>query len=317
MPSLDEAAASTGSQLAAVLQTAVETISSNQQITFRLYVKQVLPLDGFVYWVNAAIINADELARVGATSLPVTRTISGSLHRRAISEQSETTSRAVNSIIFTPIDITDDLNTEDPDTIYLGEYAGTQFAFSRLDNRYTQSGIYHYFGTAILPTMRSQIINTPDEISDELILSNSTPIWLSLKKFATVYPSFLTPANLKPPYVVADVRSSVPLAMASRYDEASKRRYQHAQDTVRVTLYGFSNQQALDYVDYIVHTALNLETFGITNMPIVTDGKANQVEINALAKQKFIDFDINYYQATARTLALQQIKTVIINYEVA
>jgi hypothetical protein len=52
-------------------------------------------------------------------------------------------------------------------------------------------------------------------------------------------------------------------------------------------------------------------------MPIVTDGKANQVEINALAKQKFIDFDINYYQATARTLALQQIKTVIINYEVA
>ena len=53
MPSLEELAEQHSSQLSSVLKSAVETISSDQEITFRLYVRQVLPLDGFVYWVNA------------------------------------------------------------------------------------------------------------------------------------------------------------------------------------------------------------------------------------------------------------------------
>ena len=198
MPSLDEIAANTGTQLSTVLQAAVETISSGQEITFRLYVRQVLPLDGFVYWVNAAIIAPQELARMNITA-PLTATIKGSLHRQVVTEQSESLSRDVNNIIFTPIEKADDFNVEDPNAIYLGEYEGTQFAFSRMESRYTQSGIYHYRGMAILPTMRSQIIDSPDDISDEQIISNSTPIWLALKPFATVYPSFLVPSNLRPP----------------------------------------------------------------------------------------------------------------------
>jgi hypothetical protein len=313
MPSLDEIAENTGTQLSAVLQSAVETISSSQQITFRLYVKQVLPLDGFVYWVNATIINKDELVRLEIDSLH-TVAINGSLHRQVVTEQSETVSRAVNSIIFTPTEKIDDFNAESPDAIYLGEYAGTQFAFSRMDSRYTQSGIYHYRGTAILPTMRTQIIDSPDDISDELVLSNSTPIWLALKKYATVYPSFLSPANLKPPYIVADVRDTHPLQMAPLM--SSSARWQHVQDRVRITLYGMSNADVLAYLDYVVSSALEDENFGITNLPVVTDGKANQVEITALAKQKFIDFDVNYYQATTRDISRQLIKEVIFNYEV-
>lgn len=315
MPSLEEAAANTGSQLASVLQSAVETLSSNQQITFRLYVKQVLPLDGFVYWVNAEIVNGDELARLGLVDIPLTRTISGSLHRQVVSEQSETASRDVNSIIFTPIEQADDFNISDPGTIWLGEYAGTQFAFSRMDSRYTQAGIFHYRGNAILPTMQTQIINSPEDITDDLILSNSIPIWLSMRGIATVYPSFLSPANLRPPYIVADVRRTMPLQLAPVVRDG--KRYQHVQDTVRVALFGFNNQQALDFVDHVIERALNLEEYGITNMPVVTDGKFNQVEINALAQLKYVDFDINYYQATARDIAKQQIKTVIIDYEVA
>lgn len=313
MPSLEEAAANTGTQLAAVLQSAVETISSEQQITFRLYVKQVLPLDGFVYWIRAEIMNADELLRMGIDN-PHSVEIKGSLHRQVVAEQSETVSRSVNEIIFTPIEQIDDFNVEDPDAIYLGEYDGTQFAFSRMESRYTQSGIFHYRGRAILPTMRSQIIDDPGDINDELILSNSTPIWLTLKQFATVYPSFLVPTNLTSPYIAADVRYTVPLQLAPATRNGY--RYQLAQDSVRVTLYGFTNQAALDFVDFVVNKALEDEEFGITNIPIVSDAKSSQVEINAVAKKKFVDFDVNYYQATTRDISLQLIKEVIFNYEV-
>jgi hypothetical protein len=313
MPSLDELAENTGSQLATVLQTAVETISSGQEITFRLYVKQVLPLDGFVYWINAAILHPDELARL-AIDIPHTVAVKGSLHRQVVTEQSATVSRSVNSIIFTPVEQIDDFNVEDPNAIYLGEYAGTQFAFSRMESRYSQAGIYHYRGTAILPTMRSQIIDDAADISDELILSNSTPIWLAMKQFATVYPSFLSPSNLKTRYIVADVRDTNALQMTSR--TSAGERYQFVQDRVRLTLYGFSNNDALSFMDYVVETALDDEQFGITNIPVVSDGKVNQVEINALAKNKIIDFDVNYYQLTARDISRQLIKEVIFNYEV-
>lgn len=313
MPSLDELAEATGSQLSGVLQSAVETISSGQEISFRLYVRQVLPIDGFVYWVNAAIIAPQELARMNILA-PLTATIKGSLHRQVVTEQSESLSRDVNNIIFTPIEKADDFNVEDPNAIYLGEYEGTQFAFSRMESRYTQSGIYHYRGMAILPTMRSQIIDSPDDISDEQIISNSTPIWLALKQFATVYPSFLVPSNLKPPYIAADVRSTTPLQVAPLVYNGV--RYQLAQDSVRVTLYGFSNQNALDFVDFVVEEALDGDKFGVTNIPVVSDAKSNQVEINALAKKKTVDFDVNYYQATTREISRQLIKEVIFNYEV-
>lgn len=313
MPSLEELAENTSTQLSAVLQSAVETISLGQEITFRLYVKQVLPLDGFVYWVNAHIISPGELERLDITN-PHVISIKGSLHRQVVTEQSETVSRAVNNIIFTPVEKIDDFNVENPEAIYLGEYAGTQFAFSRMDSRYSQAGIYHYRGNAVLPTMRTQIIDSPDDISDELILSNSTPIWLSLKKFATVYPSFLSPSNLKPPYIVADVRDSQSLQTAPVVMDGQ--RWQLTQDRVRITLYGMSNAEALNFRDYVVDTALEDEVFGVTNLPIVTDGKSTQVEINVLAKLKFIDFDVNYYQITARDISMQLIKEVIFNYEV-
>ncbi|EOC9629723.1 hypothetical protein [Enterobacter ludwigii] len=315
MASLDEFAETTGSQLSSVLQSAVETISSAQEITFRLYVRQVLPLDGFVYWVNAAIVDPAELERLGISN-PLMVTIRGSLHRQVVTEQTETHSRDINNIIFTPVDKADDFNTESPGAIYLGEYEGTQFAFSRMESRYTQAGIYHYRGMAILPTMRSQIIDSPDDISDEQIISDSTPIWLSLKAFATVYPSFLVPANLKPPYIAADVRSTKPLQLAPGYDPETRERYQHVQDEVRITLYGFSNQRALCFLDYVVNRALEDEEYGITNIPLVMDAKSNQVELNALAKKKYIDFDINYYQSTSIDISRQLIKKVIFNYEV-
>ncbi|MBW5879366.1 hypothetical protein H0I71_23330, partial [Yersinia enterocolitica] len=73
---------------------------------------------------------------------------------------------------------------------------------------------------------------------------------------------------------------------------------------------------ALDFVDFVVNKAQEEETFGITNMPIPQDAKSGQVEINALAKKKTVDFEVNYYQATTREISQQLINTVIVNYEV-
>ncbi|MBW5879507.1 hypothetical protein H0I71_24150, partial [Yersinia enterocolitica] len=133
-----------------------------------------------------------------------------------------------------------------------------QFAFSRMESRYSQSGIYHHRGMAILPTMRSQIIDCPDDISDEQIISNSIPLWLVLKDFATVYPSYLVPQNLRPPYIAVDVRTSTPLQVAPVVRD--RQRYQLVQDSVRLTLYGFTNNMALDFVDFVVNKAQEEET---------------------------------------------------------
>ncbi|EMQ3548516.1 hypothetical protein WE697_005141, partial [Escherichia coli O111:H5] len=82
------------------------------------------------------------------------------------------------------------------------------------------------------------------------------------------------------------------------------------------TLYGFSNKMALDLVDSVVNRALEEEKFGVTNIPVVQDAKSGQVEINALAKKKIVDFDVNYYQSTAREISRQLIEKVICKYEV-
>ncbi|EBT6362195.1 hypothetical protein CN811_09325 [Salmonella enterica] len=313
MPSLEELAEQHSSQLSSVLKSAVETISSEQEITFRLYVRQVLPLDGFVYWVNAEITSYDELCRLNIES-PTRLKIKGSLHRQIVAIQDESVSRDVNNIIFTPLQKVDDFNIENPEAIYLGEYGGVQFAFSRMESRYQQSGIFHYRGMAILPTMRSQIIDCPEEISDERIISNSIPLWLAMKDFATVYPSYLVPQNLRPPYIAVDVRNSTPLQAAPVV--YGGQRFQLVQDSVRLTLYGFTNRMALDYIDSVVRRALEGEEFGVTNMPIPVDAKSGQVEINALAKKKTVDFEVNYYQSTVRDISRQLIKKVIMNYEV-
>ncbi|EBX3951637.1 hypothetical protein DRV38_20970 [Salmonella enterica subsp. enterica serovar Offa] len=313
MPSLEELAEQHSSQLSSVLKSAVETISSEQEITFRLYVRQVLPLDGFVYWVNAEITSCDELCRLNIES-PTRLKIKGSLHRQIVAIQDESVSRDVNNIIFTPLQKVDDFNIENPEAIYLGEYGGVQFAFSRMESRYQQSGIFHYRGMAILPTMRSQIIDCPEEISDERIISNSIPLWLAMKDFATVYPSYLVPQNLRPPYIAVDVRNSTPLQAAPVV--YGGQRFQLVQDSVRLTLYGFTNRMVLDYIDSVVRRALEGEEFGVTNMPIPVDAKSGQVEINALAKKKTVDFEVNYYQSTVRDISRQLIKKVIMNYEV-
>ena len=46
----------TTSQQENVLKAGVETISAHQTVTFTKYYRMILPMDGYLFWVNANIL---------------------------------------------------------------------------------------------------------------------------------------------------------------------------------------------------------------------------------------------------------------------
>src|SRR5215813_1107836 len=93
-------------QLAAGLATGVEVLSLDQQITFTKYVKVVLPIDGFVFWVRADLVGPSALydaARYDAFAFnqgvkitpAATLVATGSLHVATSRQQDETSTVAV------------------------------------------------------------------------------------------------------------------------------------------------------------------------------------------------------------------------------
>lgn len=75
-------------------------------------------------------------------------------------------------------------------------------------------------------------------------------------------------------------------------------------DRVRIVLYGLQNDEALEFVASVMEFMGLYGTLGLMNMPAVRDGKRQQVEIQALAMQKIIDFDVSYNQGSARDVAI-------------
>lgn len=311
--SLEEFAENQRTQLANLLDNAVETISNHQQITFTLYVRMVLPIDGFVFWVNSELVDDEKLSQLG-DSIERKQTIDGSLHRQVTSRQEESESRDENYIIFTPVEQCDYFNINNPAAIYIGEYAGEKFTFSRMDSRYTQAGIWHLRGLAVLPTMLSQLIETKEDIAYAQIVSSSLPAWLTLDKYAEVFPAYLVPNNFTGKYIAIDC--SRPRALQSAPLIIGNRRYQLVSETVRATLQQFNNYEALNWLDYVLTESLGGELFGISNIPVVEDGRAKQVELKVLDQSKVIVFEVNYYQQAMTDKARILIKEAFINIEV-
>lgn len=66
-------------------------------------------------------------------------------------------------------------------------------------------------------------------------------------------------------------------------------------DEVRLTLYGFTNQQAIQYYASLIDYSYNTDDFGFCNSPAIQDEKRAQVEIAALAMKKTITILASYY----------------------
>ncbi len=294
-------AANSPSQLAASLSAGVDQISNNQEIVFTQYNRFVSPVDGYVFWVNTG------------TAL----TFKGSLHQTITQTQNEDETLAVNKIVFSSEEEISQFNLISPTVLYVGAWVSdgvtVQVVFNDALSVYRQAGLWHYSGDAVYPALQNMLVASVNAIPTAPIVSNSLPIWLTQNTFAPVYPSFLVPTNAVPPYITAHIEPDQtevigqfpqlgwPTPIISGMNELSSA--QLMRDKVRLTLYGFTNQTAIQFLQSLMQYSVNTDAFGFCNAPAIRDEKRKQTEIIALAMKKTIDIVASYYQSTANALA--------------
>jgi hypothetical protein len=330
--SLISEAAGAPTQMAAVLDAGVDQLSNNQTVSFQQYTKSTIPTDGYVFWVATG----------------TTQQFKGSLHVLSERKQEEDQTLSANQFVFTAEEEVSQLNAISPGAMWVGTWqvdgAVLQVAFSATGFNYQQAGLWHYRGFAVYPALASQLVSSAASLPPGPIVSNSLPIWMGLSSqsavyppfgIAPVYPSFLVPDNIVPPYITAHIDPSQTIALQafplygwpgvaqpvtqpsalgnfvldqSRLSYTAEPLYslpswQLMRDTVRLTMYGFTNQQAIQFFAALMDYSVNSDDFGFCNSPAIVDDKRTQVEIAAIAMKKTVAIQASYYQGTADAIA--------------
>ena len=314
-------AATAKPQLGSGLAQGVETLSNNEQVTFILYVKLVLPLDGYVFWVNAslltdsALFNASQYNKLLYNNYPEgvpprQLIASGSFHFSSDVQMLEDRQSVFNHTIFTSLVEIADFNLINPQFQYIATYQGMRFAFNTRANFYKQADLYHYRGDALYSVMNTQVIDTMTGFDTQsVIVSNSLPIWLSLNQFFPMYPSYLVDQNIVPAYAAVDINPSLTTALQDfPLLDPNSNPFQLVKDTVKITMYGIRNHEALNFVQYILDYSRNTDNIGLMNMPVMQDEKMTQSELGIMAQKKTITFEVSYYQSTVNDIARQLIE---------
>lgn len=341
------------SQFAAAAQAGLDVLSLDQVITFTKYIRVVLPLDGFIFWVRADLVDpstptnglpivppgilttdaAQIVAGTDGTGEPNVSQgpsiqVKGSVHYATDQNQEEDSTYGQNQVVFTAEAEVEDFNEISPSVSYIGEIDDIVFALGTRASFYRQAGLWHYRGSSVVPTMKTQVINSIQEFNGrQLVVSNSLPVWLAIQQPPAyvpynyppsfpVFPSFAVPENQPPPYgVIHNVPDSLrALQAAPLLNYKTSTHYQLMSEKVRITLYGVRNDQALDYLDYVNNYSLFTDNIGIMNMPGVRDEKKTQSELNTLAQKKVVEFEVSFYQVRVNIVARQLIKHCIPNY---
>ena len=337
MATLEESSAQFGSNdKAAGLIAAIGLISGEQTYTFELYKRLVLPLDGFVFWVKASILPVypdqqgalynkwpfnSKLFNAGVKEPVLTPlqqaaysfNINGSFHVSQQLAQEEDTTYVSQAILFTTKTEVNHFASIANDEMYILTLAnGSQIAFNSQANHYQLAGLWHYHGKAVYSTLASQIVNDLNQINTSLqIVSNSLPYWLALgTPSVPVYPSYLSPKNLTPPYVTADIRSTEAIGQSPTYSP-NYSQDQLVTDQIHFTMFGLNNNAALDFQLAVLQNS-ELGNYGIMNMPVPIDEKQPQIEFQIIAQKKTMDLQVNYYQKRVRELARQVISQALI-----
>lgn len=332
------------------LKALVDTISYDQVVGFDLYVRLVLPLDGYVFWVKASTVSRSALLNAmgmntsmlneADVEVPVAKFYAkGSLHYATDSRQTEAANYSANRVVFTSEQPVQDLNAVSDDLLYIATFDGPtlgssdapatttaiRFAFSSRGSYYKQTDLWHYVGYAVYSTMATQVVEDVRLLStSQLVVSNSMPSWLAFGQYDPLYPvpvprprvpffpSFLVPDNKAPPYVAVHVAPEVTESIQSLPVLGPlTEQYSLARDRVTLTLYGCNNDVAQSLYYALMQYSLDTEAFGITNMPVVIDDKEGQNELNTLAQKKRIVFEVSYNQSDVRNIARQLIESCV------
>jgi hypothetical protein len=307
--SVNEAIQNPKGPIAAELAAGVDFLSGGAEITFLLYKKLVLPLDGFVFWVRANL----------APPLPIeldTVNIAGSLHYSTEIEQIETSTIGVNTIVFTALAQIDLFQQLDPQYIYLATYQGIRFYFSSQGKFYQQANLWHYVGVAVKSITNIQIIDDLSQLPSEMIITNSLPIWLAMPTYLppyagftcpfTLYPSFLIPQNEPPPYGAVHIENTKALAAVATLGPKLTSQ-QLTSEIVKVTTYGVKNDDIITFLNFVIQYSCDWGYIGVMNMPIINDVKEEQSELQVIAQKKEIEFKVSYLQTAVRDIARQHI----------
>lgn len=313
-------------ELASGLAQGAETISNYEEVTFTLYAKLVLPLDGYVFWVNASLLTDSALLNISQYGSLLNNNLppkafpprvlkaKGSFHFNANVQMLEDRQTVFNHTIFTSYQQIDDFNLINPQFTYIANYQGMRFSFNVKDNYYKQADLYHYRGDALYSVMTNQIIDSMTGFDTEsVIVSNSLPIWLSLNQFFPMYPSYLVEQNAQPVYAAVDIdpRQTTALQDFPLLDRYSNP-MQLVKDTVRITIYGIRNHEALNFVQYVLDYSRNTDNIGMMSMPVMQDEKMTQSELGIMAQKKTITFEVSYYQSTVNDIARKLIEHAFI-----
>lgn len=326
--------------LGATMDAGIDTISYYGSIVFTKYIKAVLPVDGYVFWVKADLLaagaayNANAYNTVSYAEPPAlitpapTVTIEGSFHFATDKRQLEDETIAVNRVVFTAEQPIQDFNQIGPAVMFIATFQTSddatpiRFAFSRRGYFYDPAGTYHYEGEAIYPALESQIIDTPSLDMVNRVVSNSLPIWLSIPSFNAVwwkpgwnwplFPSFVVPDNIAPPYATIHIDPSQTQAIqAVPFVNSESSDYQLSRDLVRITIYGTRNTDARSFLISILDYMRNVDMMGLMNMPDIREEKRTQAELSIIAMKKVIDFEVSYNQGASRAIARQLIEQAL------
>ncbi|EAX8486573.1 hypothetical protein OZ350_005012 [Salmonella enterica] len=306
MPSLSELQQTAKTELNATLTQGLDDLSRFQVVTFTKYIRKVLPLDGFVFWVKASVLSSAPDSELDTVN------VKGYLHLTTESIQDDEQLYDRNVVTFTAQADIDPFNDIGSDVLYIGEFFGIQFSFSRRTGLNEPANLYHYSGEAIFPYMRSQIINSADDIDlADVVVSNSLPIWLSLSQFMPMYPAMLSVQNLVPPYATVKCGEPSPVAGAFWLDE-KQNQYQLVSEDVTITVTGLRNAAVEDFLRYVQdYTLSDKAEMGVMNIPVIQDERVTQNELNIIAMRKKVKFKVNYYQQRMRNVARRLITSAI------
>jgi hypothetical protein len=328
MPTVSEAVDTSLPPIGALLSDGIDQFLY-QEVTFTKYVRVILPLDGFVFWVKAGLLSDSSLIGSGATNTASTITAKGAIHSMSSQGQDEDATYATNDMVFTTVSEIYDFNLVSNNELYIGSHDGLRFAFNTRGMYSPNAKLYHYTGIAVLPIMESQIIDDVTGFdTSSLVVSNSLPLWLAMNGYEkknyetldnkiTLYPSFLVPTNVTPPYgVVHNLQETVVGVSAISVFDKNGSSSQLVMEHVRITLYGVRNNGAVDFLNFVRQYSLNTDDFGISNIPIIRDDKRIQSELSLIAQRKIIEFDINYYQSRVMDVSRQLIKSAVPTYSI-